>query len=146
MGLVNYAIGIQGQMLSMKDLNNAYKGAVIPHLITQELISIDTISAQKPNFWVREKSQSRAEVDLLYPHQDIVIPIEIKSGSTGSLRSLHQFIDSSDHPYAIRIYGGSFTIERATTPAKKPYFLMNLPYYLGTLLPLYAAWFVKQKF
>lgn len=144
-GLVNYVLGIQAQMLAMNDLNSAYRGSVIPHLVTQELISLYSTAAQKPNFWVREKAQSSAEVDLLYPHQGIVIPVEIKSGSTGSLKSLHQFIDASGHPYAIRMYAGTFKLERAMTPGKKPYLLLNLPYYSGTLLPHYAEWLIAQK-
>jgi predicted AAA+ superfamily ATPase len=144
-GLVNYSLGIQAEMLAMQDLNNAYKGAVIPHLVTQELISLQSISAQTPNFWVRDKAQSSAEVDLLYSYQGLIIPIEIKSGSTGSLKSLHQFIDAVDHPYAIRMYAGAFNVEKAITPNKKPYLLMNLPYYAGTSLPQYIEWFVKQK-
>lgn len=143
-GLVNYSLGIQAEMLPMDDLNNAYKGAVIPHLITQELISLQNISAHTPNFWVREKAQSNAEVDLLYAYGKFVIPIEIKSGTTGSLKSLHQFIEAADHPYAIRMYAGSFKVEKAITPNKKPYLLMNLPYYTGTTLPQYVEWFIGQ--
>jgi uncharacterized protein len=144
-GLVNYSLGIQAEMLAMDDLNSAYKGAVIPHLITQELISIESISAHMPNFWVREKAQSNAEVDLLYAYGKLVIPIEIKSGSTGSLKSLHQFIEAADHPYAIRMYAGAFKVEQAVTPNKKPYLLMNLPYYAGTALPKYIEWFLQHK-
>jgi uncharacterized protein len=144
-GLVNYTLSIQAQMLGMNDLNSAYKGAIIPHLITQELISLQKVSPNNPIFWVREKSQSNAEVDLVLVHREFLIPVEIKSGSTGSLRSLHQFIDASDHPYAIRIYGGVFSIAKAITPNKKPYLLMNLPYYLGTQLPAYLTWLVEQK-
>jgi len=144
-GLVNYTLSIQGQMLGMDDLNSAYKGAIIPHLVTQEIISLQTISNSKPNFWVRKKAQSNAEVDLVLVHRDLLIPIEIKSGSTGSLRSLHQFVEAVDHPYAVRIYGGNFSVEKAISPNKKNYLLMNLPYYLGTQLPEYLDWFVAQK-
>jgi len=144
-GLVNYSLGIQAEMLAMDDLNSAYKGAIIPHLVTQELISLQSISAHTPNFWVREKAQSNAEVDLLYPYNKLVIPIEIKSGSNGTLKSLHQFIEAADHPYAIRMYAGALKVENAITPNKKPYLLMNLPYYAGTELPEYIEWFVRQK-
>lgn len=143
-GLVNHSLAIQAEMLALDDLNTAYKGAIIPHLITQEVISLNCMSADKPFFWVREKSQSNAEVDLVYPYKGMVIPIEIKSGATGSLRSLHQFIDSTDHPYAIRMYAGEFRVEKAITPNQKPYFLMNLPYYCGTVLPEYIEWFLEQ--
>src|SRR5690606_6704166 len=55
-GLINYTLGIQAQLLGMDDLSNAFKGAMIPHLITQELISLNTISNTKPHFWIREKN------------------------------------------------------------------------------------------
>lgn len=143
-GLVNHTLGIQAEMLAMADLNAAYRGAIIPHLVIQEVISLESITSNMPYFWVREKAQSNAEVDLLYVHNKLVLPIEIKSGSTGTLKSLHQYIEASDHPYAIRMYGGGFRVEKSITPNKKPYLLLNLPYYLGTLLPEYVEWFVSQ--
>lgn len=144
-GLVNHALGIQGEMLSLTDLYSAYKGAIIPHLIAQEVISINSITAEKPFFWVRDKSQSTAKVDLLFTYNGMVIPITIKSGAIGSLRSLHQFIDATDHVYAIRMYAGEFKVEQAQTPNKKPYLLLNLPYYCGTVLPEYIDWFLTQE-
>ncbi len=141
-GLVNYSLGIQGQMLRMEELSQAYKGALIPHLITQELLSTANFTDQKPNFWVREKKQSSAEVDLLITHGGMALPIEVKSGATGSLRSLHQFIDASDHSFAVRMYGGELRIEETQTPTGKPYRLLNLPYYLGTKLREYLDWFL----
>ncbi len=78
-GLVNHILGIQSQMIGLQDLSSAFKGAIIPHLITQELISLNTISSKKPHFWVREKKQSSSEVDLVIQYFDKVIPIEIKS-------------------------------------------------------------------
>lgn len=143
-GLINHALGIQAQMLGMEDLSNSFKGAIIPHLITQELISLNTITNTKPNFWVREKNQSSSEVDLVYPLEGKVIPIEIKSGAKGTLKSLHQFIIRADHPYAVRVYGGAFKIEEDKTIDGTPYLLMNLPYYLGTQLPKYIEYFVKN--
>ncbi|CAM4056884.1 ATP-binding protein [Gillisia hiemivivida] len=143
-GLINHALGIQAQMLGMEDLSNSFKGAIIPHLITQELISLNTITNAKPNFWVRDKNQSSSEVDLVYPYNDKVIPIEIKSGAKGTLRSLHQFIERANHPYAIRICGGKFNIEESKTTNGTPFLLMNLPYYLGTQLPNYIEYFVKN--
>ena len=74
----------------------------------------------------------------------MVIPIEIKSGSDGTLRSLHQFVERCDHPYAVRLYSGKFEIIRTRTPGGKPYLLMNLPYYLGTKIPDYLAYFTEN--
>ena len=143
-GILNHILGISAEMLVLEDLSQSYKGAIIPHVITQELISIQKHSSELPNFWVREKKQASSEVDLVYASSGKVIPIEIKSGSTGSLKSLHQFIERTNHPYAIRIYAGDFSIQETTTPSGTRYLLMNLPYYLGTLIPEYINYFVNN--
>ena len=143
-GLINYTLGIQAQLLGMDDLSNAFKGAIIPHLVTQELLSLNTVTNTKPHFWIREKKQSSSEVDLVYPFGDKIIPIEIKSGATGTLKSLHQFMDRTDHPYAIRIYAGEFKVQNSTTIDGTPFLLMNLPYYLGTQLPKYIEYFMSN--
>ncbi len=142
-GLINYKNGIQAELLSLKDLSSFYKGYLIPHIVTQEIISINNFSNTKPNFWVREKTQSSAEVDLLIQFDGKVIPVEIKSGSVGKLRSLHQFMERTDHNYAVRIYGGEFSIQKVKTPNKKEFMLMNLPYYLGTKIFDYLEYFLE---
>ena len=144
-GILNHSLGIQGQMLGVKDLSSAFKGAIIPHLITQELISLNTFIDKKPNFWVRDKKQASSEVDLVFSYNDKLIPIEIKSGSSGSLKSLHQFIEQTNHPFAVRIYAGEFRIEKNVTPKGISYLLMNLPYYLGTKIPEYIQYFVENN-
>ena len=143
-GLVNYDLNIQADMLALDDLCTAYKGAIIPHIITQEIISLNTYKNKKTNFWVREKTQSQAEVDLIYTYKNLLIPVEIKSGKVGKLRSLHQFVDRAPHPYAVRMYAGEFCIEQHKTPSGTPYYLMNLPYYLGTYIEPYLEYFLQQ--
>ncbi len=143
-GIINYKNKIQSELIPIKDLSSFYKGYLIPHIVTQEIISINNTSNTKPNFWVREKTQSSAEVDLVVQFKDMVIPIEIKSGSVGKLRSLHQFMERTCHNFAIRIYGGEFNIQKTTTPNKKEFMLMNLPYYLGTKLYDYLDYFIKE--
>lgn len=144
-GLVNYLLGIQAKIISTDDLSTAFKGAIIPHLITQELMSLNTISNHKPHFWVREKTQASSEVYLVYQYRQYIIPIEIKSGKQGTLRSLHQFVEKTNHPYAVRLYSGIFKIERAKTQGGKNYLLMNMPYYLGTKIPEYINYFVEEN-
>lgn len=143
-GLINNELGIQAEMLAFADLSNAHKGAIIPHLITQELISLTSYMNKVPHFWIRDKRQSSSEVDLVYTYQNKVIPIEIKSGKVGTLRSLHQFIDRSNHPYAMRIYAGEYSVTETKTPGGTPYKLINLPYFLGTKIPDYIQYFVNN--
>ena len=83
-------------------------------------------------------------MDLVYTHQNKVIPIEVKSGKEGTLRSLHQFIDHTNHRYAVRMYAGEFKVTDTKTPGGTPYLLMNLPYFLGTKIPDYIRFFVTN--
>lgn len=144
-GIVNYVLGLASELLKLDDLSDSYKGAVIPHIINQELISLESFKPNTPSFWVREKAQSSSEVDVLIPFQNYLIPVEIKSGSTGSLKSLHQYVNRSDHPYAVRVYAGEFEIQQTKTPEGKDYFLMHLPYYLGTKIYDYLDYFVANN-
>lgn len=144
-GLVNHGLNVQHELIGVKDLSSAYKGALIPQVVTQELISPNTFSYNKPNFWVREKNQSSAEVDLVINFRGLIIPIEIKSGPIGKLRSLHQFMDACPHQYAIRLYAGKFEIHNAKTTKGKTFKLLNLPYFLGAKLLEYIAWFVGEN-
>lgn len=143
-GMINNVLLLQGEMIGINDLNDFYKGKIIQHLVNQELTSLHEETPYKPHFWVREKKDSNSEVDLVYRHNKYIIPIEIKSGKQGRLRSLHQFIERTNHPYAIRMYAGEFNVEKAKTPEGTPYLLMNLPYYLGTLIPEYIEYFIKN--
>jgi predicted AAA+ superfamily ATPase len=143
-GIVNYTLGIQADMLKLSDLSNEYRGSIIPHMIAQELMSLNSIKDEKPHFWVRESHKTSSEVDLLIKHGKYLIPLEIKSGKAGRLRSLHQFIDACDHPYAIRLYAGKFSIDEHQTPAGTPYYLMNLPYYCATKLNEYIEYFIER--
>jgi hypothetical protein len=145
-GLITNSLMLQGEMIGMSDLNDFYRGKIVQHLVAQELISIQDDSNYKPHFWVREEKQSNAEVDMIFQSGKYIIPIEVKSGKQGSLRSLHQFVERTNHPYAVRFYQGEFSIEETVTPNGKSYLLMNLPYYLGTRIHDYTAYLIENYF
>lgn len=143
-GLLNHALSLQSDLLKIQDMNDIHRGRISQQLVTQQLISIEMNSRYQPHFWVREEKDSSSEVDLVFHHGKYVIPIEIKSGKQGKLRSLHQFVERADHPYAVRMHAGEFAVETAKTPAGKPYMLMNMPYYLATKTPGYIAYFIAN--
>lgn len=144
-GLLNAALGIQANFIGVEDLYNLYKGRIVPHIFTQEYIAQQNQPLYKPVFWVRENSNSNAEVDFIIVHKNQVIPVEIKSGSSGRLRSLHEYIDrseslSSGQNFAVRVLGNQLSIEQTTTPKGTPYTLLNLPYYLSAKIGEYIEW------
>jgi hypothetical protein len=72
-----------------------------------------------------------------------LIPIETKSGKTGTLRSLHQFMDLAPHNLAVRFYAGEVSISAVKTPLGKNFHLLNLPYYLVSQIREYLVWFER---
>ncbi|MCF8374442.1 MAG: AAA family ATPase [Bacteroidales bacterium] len=143
-GMVNYFAGLQSELISSADLSDSYQGRIAEHITAQELMCLSQSVLFKLNFWSRDNKDSSAEVDFVWQHENMLIPIEVKSGVSGKLRSLQQFIDRSPHSYAVRVYSGKFSIEQARTIAGKEYWLMNLPFYLVNKLPEYLGYFVKK--
>ena len=136
-GLLNYAAGLQSQYFGVQDLNALYKGILTEHIVAQELMATNSMSLKKPDFWVRELKQSHAEVDFILPWKAALVPVEVKSGKTGTLRSLHSFIDNSGCNTAVRLYSGEPGWQSSRTPAGNPYRLLNLPYFLASRIPEY---------
>ena len=54
------------------------------------------------------------------------------------LRSLHLYMEESDCDLAIRLYAGTFSVDKITTSKGKEYRLLNIPYYLAGKLDGYA--------
>lgn len=136
-GLVNYVAGLQENLFGQHQLNEIYEGRIIEHVAGQELLAQTHQTLAGLNFWVREKRQSQSEVDYLYPYKGRIIPIEVKSGPTGHLRSLHLFIDAGGSDLAVRIYTGHLKIEQHQTISGHPFTLLNLPCYLISELDRY---------
>jgi len=138
-GLVNYRIGFK-DFFSKQSIDNVYRGKISEQIVAQEIVAQ---AFQRPSlrFWIREKGA--AETDFLYPFKDMIIPIEVKSGKTGKLKSLNLFMDKSDHPYAIRVYSGKSRIDRIKLPSGKKYYLYSMPYYLLSRLDNVIEQFVS---
>jgi predicted AAA+ superfamily ATPase len=143
-GMLNYFVGLQKEILGTTDLNTIYQGTIIEHIVGQELLARQYSALHGLSFWVREKATSTAEVDYLFRYKEKLIPIEVKSGSTGTLRSLARFMDIAPHNMAVRLYAGEILISRLATPDGKTVHLLNLPYYLASQIEKYLEWFEVQ--
>jgi predicted AAA+ superfamily ATPase len=143
-GMLNHFAGIQKDILGTHDLSSIYKGTVIEHLTGQELLANQYNALSELFFWVKEKKTSSAEVDFVIPHEGKVIPIEVKSGNAGKLRSMHQFMEVAPHNMAVRFFAGPVSISEVTTPENKHFYLLNLPYYLVSQIKPYLDWFEDE--
>ena len=143
-GLLNFGVGLQKEILGTKDLNSVYQGTMIEHLVGQELIAHKSTPLEKLNFWVRDKNSSDAELDFVYPFEGKAVPIEVKSGNTGRLRSLLNFLDESRLNYAIRFFAGELSLNEIKTPKGKTIHLLNLPYFLAGQTEEYIGWLINN--
>jgi hypothetical protein len=142
--MLNYFVGIQKEIIGTEDLNSVYGGTMIEHIVGQELLAQQYSALHGLNFWVREKNTAVAEIDYLYQYEGKLIPVEVKSGAEGRLRSLHQFMDIASHNMAIRFYAGELSISVLTTPGQKTFYLLNLPYFLISQIDAYLRWFEEE--
>ena len=70
---------------------------------TELLVSSDPRTRPELFYWHREKRNSNAEVDYVIQVGRDVVPVEVKAGTRGAMRSLHMFLESHrSSPYGIR--------------------------------------------
>lgn len=130
-GLLNYSAGVQGQYIGIDDLNSLHRGKLVEQIVGQEILAHKAGKLEKPRFWVREKSGSSAEVDFVYPFEGSLYPIATKAGKTGTLRSLHEFMEGSQLSVAFRLYAGKERTDTVNTRSGKAFTLYSIPYYLA---------------
>ena len=129
-GLVNYAAKIQKELFGASDIQDAWRGRIVEQIVAQELIANDYKVSSKRNFWVRDKKGTSAEVDFIIQFDNKIIPIEVKSGHNAKLKSLHIFMENTNHDIAVRVWSNPFSIDKITTKSGKQIRLYNIPFYL----------------
>ena len=85
-------------------------------------------------YWHREKYNSNAELDFLVQVGDEVIPVEVKAGTSGTMKSLHQFLIEKGRDFGLRFNGDlpSFisTKYKDINGTEHPFRLLSLPFYM----------------
>ena len=136
-GLVNYSVKLQKEIFGSKDILDAWRGHIAEQIVAQELLAIDYKVSSKRSFWVRDKKGSDAEVDFIIQYDNKVIPIEVKSGHNAKLKSLHIFMEDTNHDIAVRVWSNPFSIDNILSVSGKKIKLINLPfYYVGSLFSI----------
>ncbi|MEA1969036.1 MAG: ATP-binding protein [Thermodesulfobacteriota bacterium] len=125
-----------------EELNFINKGAMAEQLIAQQII-VQHQYFMEPElyYWAREKKAASAEVDFVIANNKRqIIPVEVKAGSTGSLRSLQIMIIEKSLHSAVRFNSmppSIFHEKRNTVKGESRFTLYSLPHYLsGQLLRL----------
>ena len=103
-GLMNHVCGVDGPTVDAMDgIRLVNEGGIAEQYVGQELIALG--DGERPpllHYWLREARKGNAEVDYVISRGDWIIPIEVKAGSSGSLKSLLQFAHDKQPPLAVR--------------------------------------------
>lgn len=135
-GLLTSACGLT--MVSIEnaaDLLLINSGSVTEQFIGQHLLyRLPPYREPELHFWSREKPAANAEIDYAIAVGTAIVPIEVKSGATGSLKSLNQFMFEKKQPVAVRFNLAPPSLCRSSgkMPAGDPYdfSLLSLPCYM----------------
>ncbi len=84
------------------DLVNS--GALAEQFVGQELLLLlESYDEPRLYCWHRESKSSKAEVDYVIADRGQVIPVEVKAGKTGRLKSLRIFMETKNPRIGVRI-------------------------------------------
>ena len=134
-GLMCAALGLNLLDLSRQDLTLVNAGAVAEQFIGQHLLhSGPSFQTPSLHYWTREARNAAAEVDYLMALGGRIVPVEIKVGTSGSLKSLHQFLKEKGGGLALRFNADPPSLlddaKRLPNGELVRYRLLSLPLYL----------------
>lgn len=89
------------------DLLSIYQGAMAEQFVGQEILAAQNSSLY---YWSRSAKSSTAEVDYLAVIDGKIVPVEVKSGPSGRLRSLHLLLDTFQNcPFGVIFSSAPFS-------------------------------------
>lgn len=143
----NEAIKSGEGMFSLWESGNLFERSwlrqVCEQLIGQSLVARGTGRTRTlPNYWLREGKSGNAEIDYLVAHGQSIVPVEVKAGSTGTLKSLHTFMGERDLPLAVRFNAALPSLQAVAVTAtlsgsqqkRVRYHCLSLPIYMADWL------------
>jgi len=135
-GLVSTSLSLTYlNMIELHELNFINNGELAEQFVGQHLFYSQQ-PYEEPNlyYWVREKKSSSAELDYVINIGQKIIPIEVKAGKTGQMKSLQQFMKEKQRHLAIRFNStppNKMLVNHKLPDGKNVQFqLISLPFYL----------------
>ena len=120
---------------SSDDLMLINQGGIAEQVVGQLLRTIEPFYMEPSLFyWLRDEAGYNSEIDYLMQHGNKVIPLEVKAGSTGSLKSLHVFMELKNSKLAVRVNADlpskTQVSVNSRTGKSVQYALLSVPFYL----------------
>ena len=135
-GLANHILKLH--ITDIENISTNNEGSLAEQFVGQELLCFAPFFRENNiYYWIREKRNSEAEIDYLTQGENKIIPIEVKAGKTGTLKSLQIFVTERKIDKAIRFNADvpssvqvTTTIKISKTMKKVNFKLISLPFYL----------------
>jgi len=139
-GLASAHLGLS--RLDLRDLNAvvwANKGGVAEQFVGQHLRCLSqTYEDPRLYYWQRTEGR-QGEIDYVIQQGSHVVPVEVKAGKAGAMKSLHAFMQSKQLPCALRLDINPPALQdldlRTTTTDPVRYRLLSLPLYMVESIP-----------
>jgi predicted AAA+ superfamily ATPase len=131
-GLVNRMCGLD--LVGAEELITVNEGALAEQFVGQQLLSAaPPFDDPQLFYWAREARNASAEVDFVISRHQDILPVEVKAGKTGTLRSLFQFLREKNRGRAVRFHLRPPVLEEVKLPgdASRTVELLSLPLYLA---------------
>ena len=133
-----------------EDVMVVNSGSICEQFIGQQLLySQQSYREPELYYWAREKKNSSAEVDYVIAEGSAIVPIEVKAGKSGTLKSLHMFL--RDKSLALGVRFNSDIPSLLTLETKLPdgqylkYQLLSLPLYLAGQVRRFIRQCIEDK-
>lgn len=120
-GLVTRACKIESDFVLQNDIMLLNQGALAEQLVGQELTAYAPSFEETELYYWSKDGHSIAEVDYLYTYQQNILPLEVKSGTLGRLKSLRLFQKERNNILGLRV---------SQLPLKKEDNILSVPLYM----------------
>ncbi|NOR43999.1 MAG: AAA family ATPase [Candidatus Delongbacteria bacterium] len=136
-GLANHILKLR--LIDIENLTTINEGSLAEQFIGQQLLSnLPEYLDSQIYYWVREAKNSAAELDFVTEINNQIVPIEVKAGKTGTLKSLHIYMKEKKLKKALRFNSDlpslmtvSANLRIAKEDTEVDYDLLSLPLYLA---------------
>ena len=120
-GLALYMSGVAWHELSSDNVTLINKGNIAEQFIAQHLAFREGgMEVPELFYWLREGKSTNAEVDFVTTSAGQMVPVEVKAGKVGSLRSLFQFAVKTGVTSAVRYHLSNPAVEPISTRVNAP--------------------------
>ncbi|MBN2857446.1 MAG: ATP-binding protein [Candidatus Delongbacteria bacterium] len=128
-----FDIGLANHILKLRltDIDNLItinEGGLAEQFVGQQMLSSEPFFLDPQlYYWTREARNSAAELDFLAEANNTIIPVEVKAGKTGTLKSLQVFIEEKKNKIALRLNADQPSVTLFSSGCR----LISLPLYLA---------------